>query len=137
MQAKYMEIATQMTLLPTRMQTSNSQILLPLLSHVSCVQLCATPQTAAHQAPRQDYWSGLPFPSPVHESEKGSRSVVSHPSRSCGLQPTRLLRPWDFPGKSAGEGCHCLFLSDPRAALKQSPTQSYPPTHTHTDTQRE
>ena len=43
MQAKYMEIATQMTLLPTRMQTSNSQILLLLLSHVSRVQLCATP----------------------------------------------------------------------------------------------
>ena len=26
-----------------------------------------------------------------------------------GLQPTRLLRPWDFPGKSTGVGCHCLF----------------------------
>ena len=26
-----------------------------------------------------------------------------------GLQPTRLLRPWDFPGKSAGVGCHCLL----------------------------
>uniref|UniRef100_A0AC11D5U5 Glia maturation factor gamma n=1 Tax=Ovis aries TaxID=9940 RepID=A0AC11D5U5_SHEEP len=24
------------------------------------------------------------------------------------LQPTRLLRPWDFPGKSTGVGCHCL-----------------------------
>ena len=28
-----------------------------------------------------------------------------------GLQPTRLLGPWDFPGKSAGVGCHC-FLRD-------------------------
>ena len=26
-----------------------------------------------------------------------------------GLQPTRLLHPWDFPGKSAGVGCHCLL----------------------------
>ena len=26
-----------------------------------------------------------------------------------GLQPTRLLRPWDFPGKSTGVGCHCLL----------------------------
>ena len=26
-----------------------------------------------------------------------------------GLRPTRLLRPWDFPGKSAGVGCHCLL----------------------------
>ena len=25
------------------------------------------------------------------------------------LQPTRLLRPWDFPGKSTGVGCHCLL----------------------------
>ena len=29
----------------------------------------------------------------------------------CGLQPTRLLRPWDFPGKSTGVGCHCLLQS--------------------------
>ena len=51
-------------------------LLLLLLSHFSRVRLCATPWTAAHQAPpslgfsRQEYWSGLPFPSPVHESEK-------------------------------------------------------------------
>ena len=47
-----------------------------LLSHFSRVQLCVTPQTAAHQAPptlgfsRQEHWSGLPFPSPMHEREK-------------------------------------------------------------------
>ena len=54
--------------------------------------------------------SGLPFPSPMQESEKwkGSRSVVSDPQRPHGLQPTRLLRPWDFPGKSTGVGYHCL-----------------------------
>ena len=87
-------------------------LLLLLLSRFSRVWLCATPQMAAHQAPlslgfsRQEHWSGLPFPSPMHESEKWkwSRSVVSH-----GLQPTRLLCPWDFPGKSTGVGCHCLF----------------------------
>ena len=51
-------------------------LLLLLLSHFSCVRLCATPLTAAHQAPpsfgfsRQEHWSGLPFPSPMHESEK-------------------------------------------------------------------
>ena len=47
----------------------------------------------------------------MHESEKGkwSRSVVSDSSRPRGLQPTRLLRPWDFPGKSTGVGCHCLL----------------------------
>ena len=51
-------------------------LLLLLLSHFSRVRLCVTPWTAAHQAPpslgfsRQEHWSGLPFPSPVHESEK-------------------------------------------------------------------
>ena len=92
-------------------------LLLLLLSHVSCVWLCATPQTAAHQAPlslgfsRQEHWSWLPFPSLMHESEKWkwSRSVVSYPQRPHGLQPSRLLHPWDFPGKSTGVGCHCLL----------------------------
>ena len=57
--------------------------------------------------------SGLPFPSPMHESEKSkwSCSVVSDSSRPQGLQPTRLLRLWDFPGKSTGVGCHCLLWS--------------------------
>jgi len=94
-----------------------TKLLLLLLSHFSCVRLCATPETAAHQAPpslgfsRQEHWSGLPFPSPVHESEKWkwSHSVVSDSSRSHRLQPTRLLHPWDFPGKSTGVGCHCLL----------------------------
>ena len=57
--------------------------MLLLLSHFSCVWLCATSETAAHQAPpslgfsSQEHWSGLPFPSPMHESEKWkwSRSV--------------------------------------------------------------
>ena len=40
---------------------------------------------------------------------KWSRSVISNSSRPHGLQPTRLLRPWDFPGKSTGVGCHCLL----------------------------
>ena len=59
-------------------------------------------------------WSGLPFPPPMHESEKWKeiRSVVSDLWRPHGLQPTRLLRPWDFPGKSTGVGCHCLLRED-------------------------
>ena len=35
--------------------------------------------------------------------------VVSDSVRPHGLQPTRLLHPWDFPGKSTGAGCHCLL----------------------------
>ena len=62
-----------------------TQRLLLLLSRLSRVWLYATPWTAAHQAPpslglsRQEHWSGLPFPSPMHESEKWkwSCSVMS------------------------------------------------------------
>ena len=101
-------------------------LLLLLLSRFSRVGLCATPQTAAHQAPsslgfpRQEYWSGLPFPSPMHESEKGkrSRSVLSDSLRPHGLQPIRLLRPWDFPGKSTAVGCHRLLQSGTVSTLK-------------------
>ena len=48
------------------------QLLLLLLSRFNWVRLCSTPQTTAHQAPlslgfsRQEYWSGLPFPCPMH-----------------------------------------------------------------------
>ena len=50
--------------------------LLLLLSHFSHGRLCVTPQRAAHEAlpslgfSSQEHWSGLPFPSPVLESEK-------------------------------------------------------------------
>ena len=104
------------TLISVPAGSSFSKLLL-LLSRFSRVWLCATPQMEAHQAPPslgfsgQEHWSGLSFPSPMHESEnwKWSRPVVSDSSRPHGLQPTRLLCPWDFPGKCTGVGCHCLL----------------------------
>ena len=58
-----------------------------------------TPETAAHQAPpslgfsRQEHWSGLPFPSPMHESEKW---------KEVGQSCLTLRDPMDFslPGSS-------------------------------------
>ena len=72
----------------------------------SCPTLC-DPIDGSHRDPpsmgfsRQEHWSGLPFPSPMHESEKWkwSCSVMSNSWRPHGLQLTRLLCPWDFPGK--------------------------------------
>ena len=82
----------------------------------SCPTLCDPIDSSPPDSPslgfsRQEHWSGLPFPSPLHASGKWkwSRSVVSDPQRPHGLQPTRLLRPWDFLGKSTGVGCHCLL----------------------------
>ena len=100
-------------------------MLLLLLSCVSCVRLCATPQTEAHQAPlslgfsRQEHWSGLPFPSLMHESEK---------LKVKSLSRVRLLAtPWTvayeappsmgFPRQEYGSGvplpspiCHHTFI---------------------------
>ena len=82
----------------------------------SCPTLCDPIDGSPRGSPslgfsRQEHWSGLPFPSPMHESEKwkGSLSVVSDSSWPHRLQPTRLLRPWDFLGKSTGLGCHLLL----------------------------
>ena len=38
-----------------------------------------------------------------------SCSVMPNPLWPHGLQPTRLLCPWHFPGKDTGVGCHFLF----------------------------
>ena len=37
-----------------------------------------------------------------------SHSVVSNSLQPHGLQPARLLCPWDSPGKNIGVGCHAL-----------------------------
>ena len=39
----------------------------------------------------------------------GVGSVVSDSLRPHGLQPTRLLCPWDSPGKHTGMACHFLL----------------------------
>ena len=83
-----------------------------------------------------EYWSGLPFPPPGYLLDPGislllhwqvdslplihlgspcctlkvkvSRTVVSIFWGSHGLQPARLLCPWNSPGKSTRMGCHFL-----------------------------
>ena len=82
----------------------------------SCLTLCdpidgSPPGSPVPGFSRQEHWNGLPLPSPMHESEKWkwSCSVASDSLQPHGLQPTRLLHPWDFPGKSTGVGCHCLL----------------------------
>ena len=68
-----------------------------MLSHFSHVQLFMTPWTVAHQAPlsvgfsRQEYWSGLPFPTPGDLPDPGieSASLVS-PALAGGFFTTEL-----------------------------------------------
>ena len=91
-------------------------VLLLLLSRFSRVWLCATPETAAQQASpslgfsRQEYWSGLPFPSPMHESEKWkwSRSVVSM-CDPMDCSPPGSSIPGIFQARVLEWGCHRLL----------------------------
>ena len=82
-----------------------------MLSHFSCVQLCVTLWTVAHQAPlsvgfpRQGYWSGLPCPLP---------GVLPDP----GIEPTSLTSPalaagsllLASPGKPRIHPVHCYYF---------------------------
>ena len=47
---------------------------------------------------------------------------MSDSLRPHGLQPARLLCPWDFPGENTGMGCHFLlqgiFLTQKSPALQ-------------------
>ena len=45
---------------------------------------------------------------------------MSDPQRPHGLQPSRFLHLWDFPGKSTGVGCHCLFQTNLLISIKQT-----------------
>ena len=63
-------------------------MLLLLLSDFSRVQLCATPETAVHQAPpslgfsRQEHWSGLPFLLQCMKVKSESEVAQSYPTLS-------------------------------------------------------
>ena len=86
---------------------------------------------AAHQSPpslgfsRQEHWSGVAISFSNAWKWKWSCSAVSDSSWPHGLQPTRLLHPWDLPGKSIGVGCHCLLQQETQAGsipgLRRSP----------------
>ena len=65
-------------------------LLLLLLSRFSRIRLYATPRMAAHEAPlslgfsRQEHWSGLPFPSPMRESEVAESCLTLSDPMDCG-----------------------------------------------------
>ena len=82
-----------------------------------------------------------------------SRSVMSNSMRPHGLQPSRLLCPWDSPDKDTAVGCHFLhqgnlpdleikptspalagrfFTTEPLVKPRHTHTHTYTHTHTHT-----
>ena len=96
-----------------------------MLNCFSPVQLCETPWTVAHLAPlpmrfsRQEYWSGLPFPSPEHLPDQGI-------ALTSLLSPELAGAP---PGKSRGTyssvQLSCSVVSDslqPHESQKARPS---------------
>ena len=84
-------------------------------SHQSCPTLCnpidgSPPGSPVPGFSRQEHWSGLPFPSPMYESEMWKWSCSAVSDSSHGLQPTRLLHPWDFPGKNTRVGPNTFYI---------------------------
>ena len=70
---------------------------------LSCVRLFVTPGTIAYQAPRsmgfsrQEYWSGLPFPSPGDLPNPGIKSrSPAWQTDACGEKGTLLHYWWKF-----------------------------------------
>ena len=92
-------------------------LLLLLLSRFSRVRLCVTPQMAAQQATpslgfsRQEHWRGLPFPSPMQESD--NESEVAQPCLTLS-DPMDCSLPGSsahgiFQGRVLEWGCHWLL----------------------------
>ena len=99
--------------------------LLLLLSRFSHVRLCATPEMAAYQAPpslgfsRQEHWSGLPFPSPMHEVKSQSEVAQLCPTLSdlmnCSLPGSSIhgilqARVLEWGAIAFSESCTSIFL---------------------------
>ena len=61
---------------------------------------------------------------PKPDITKTVASVVSDSVQPHRQQPTRLLYPWDFPGKSTGVGCHfllqCMKVESERKSLSRA-----------------
>ena len=96
--------------LPEDKKVSKCELLL-------CVWVFAIPWTVAHQAPLsmgfsgQEYWSGLPFPSPGDFPNPGfePRSPTLQ-AESLPSEPLTLVCPAGVPQSFGGYRKHCLFV---------------------------
>ena len=94
---------------------------------LSRVQLFATPWTAAYQAPlsmgfsRQEYWSGVPFPSPGYLPDPAIQPG------SPALQADAL--PSEPPGKPGGQHCCYSHFADEETEAQRG-QRTWPRSHT-------
>ena len=78
---------------------------------LSCVRRFTTPWTVAHQAPlsvgfsRQEYWSGVPFPSPISEC----RDIINSECRYIQNKDTGL-RLFGLKSFSSVQSLSCVWF---------------------------
>ena len=83
---------------------------------LSCVRLFATPWTVAHQAPpskgffRQEYWRGLPFPSPADLPDRDLLQTIWATRKPWWLSLS-LRKPCSFYGALPGEQRKMTYTS--------------------------
>ena len=103
---------------------------------------------AAHQAPpmgfsRQEYWSGVPLPSPkemlmtskiiILNSQRSQLIIILTWYKCCytlHITQEEIPHPWDSPGKNTGVGCHfllqCTKVKSESEVAQSCPTPSNP-----------
>ena len=91
----------------------------------------------------QEYWSGLPLPSPkemlmtskiiILNSQRSQLIIILTWYKCCYMLhiiQEEIPRPWDSPGKNTGVGCHflpqCMKVKSESEAAQSCPTLSNP-----------
>ena len=79
----------------------------------SCPTLCSPTDGSPPGSPvpgplqaRTLEWAAISFLQCMKGKSESEVAQSANSLRPHGLQPTRLLRPWEPPGKSTGVGCH-------------------------------
>ena len=84
------------------------------------LQSCPTLCNLIDGSPGKNTGVGCHFLLQCMKVKSESEVAQSCPTqRPHGLQPTRPLRPWDFPGKSTGVGCRCRAMDKKTSAPSQ------------------
>ena len=112
----------------SRFQPQHVNRLLLLLSRFSCVWLCVTPYTAAHQAPpslgfsRKEYCSGVPLPSPCKQARSHHFCL---PVQFSSVQS--LSRVWLFATPWIATRQASLYITNSWRSLKLMSIKSVMP----------
>ena len=114
--------------------SQSNPIKMKLMKSLSCVRLFATPWTVAYQVPptmgfsKQEYWSGLPFPSPGDLPDPGIKRRSSFFGKVCHLCFVYILSCFCF--------CFCFHDRYFRVIFLPTHHQKSPhPPHTNADDQ--